>query len=63
MLHLVSCGGLVDIRGICMIHIFIISLEKSESPGQISYTLASKVDNFTGGYFLANMEERVEKTH
>lgn len=56
MLHLVSCGVEVDIRGSCMIRIFIISLKKSKSPGQISYTLAPKVDDFTGGHFLANMD-------
>lgn len=59
MLHLVSCGVEVDIRGICMINIFVISLEKRKPLRQLNYTLAPKIDNFTGGHVLGNMEERM----
>lgn len=59
MLHLVSCDVEVDIRGFCMIHIFVISLEKRKPLGPLNYTLTPKVDNFTGGHFLGNMEERM----
>lgn len=59
MLHLASCGVEVDIRDFCMIHIFVISLEKRKSLGQLNYTLAPKVDNFTGGHVLGNTEERM----